>query len=77
MDKEMADVLIHLNKDISADGRRRIEEDLQGCDGMISAHFSTGHPQFVKVVYDPAAISSQTILKHVQDQNGEASMIGF
>jgi len=74
---EMADVLIHLNKDIAADGRRRIEEDLQGCDGMISAHFSKDHPQLMKVVYDPAAISSETILKHVRDQGPEASMIGF
>ncbi|MDP6643608.1 MAG: hypothetical protein QGH73_11470 [Rhodospirillales bacterium] len=73
---DTTDVLIHLKKDIPADGRRQIEESLQGCDGMISGHFIKDHPQLVKVVYDPAAISSWTILKHVQDQGVEASLIG-
>jgi hypothetical protein len=74
---EMADILIHVPADISNDSRHKIEEDLQGCDGMISAHFSAAHEHMLKVVYDPAAIISETILKHVHDQGVKASMIGL
>lgn len=73
----MADIMIHVHADLSAEARQKVEEDLQGCDGMMSAHFSEDHPHMLTVVYDPAAITSQTILKHVHDQGVEASMIGL
>ncbi len=74
---EMADILIHVHAEISADDRQKIEEDLQGRDGVISAHFSADHEHMLKLVYDPAAITSKAILKRVLDQGAEASMIGF
>jgi len=74
---DMADILFHTNADLSAKEREEIEADLQGCEGMISAHFSGEHPHLLKVVYDPAAINSDVVLTHVNDHGAEAHKIGF
>ena len=38
---DIADIMFHVPADLSAKGRADIERDIQGCDGVVSAHFST------------------------------------
>jgi len=37
---DIADILFHVPADLSATDRANIERDIQGCDGVISVHFS-------------------------------------
>lgn len=74
---DLADVLIHVHADLPSDERAKLEEDLRGCPGMVSVHFSAEHPHLLTVIYDPQATSSAAILEHVGERGVEATRIGL
>lgn len=74
---EMVDVLIHVRADLTTKQRDAMEEELRGYPGMLSVHFSREHSHLLVVEYDPNAISSAEILKHVGERGVQASRIGL
>jgi hypothetical protein len=74
---DIADVLIHVHPELSAPQRAKIEDELGGRNGVISLHFSPGHPHVLKVAYDPQAITSREILDLVRRWDEAATMVGL
>ena len=74
---DMADVLFHLHPDLSQQERSKVEENLRGCNGVLSVHFSREHHHSLKVAYDPETVHSDALLKRVRDIDARASMIGL
>lgn len=74
---DIADILFHVPADLSAKGRTDIERDIQGCDGVVSVHFSTQHPHMLEVAYNPQVIDTETLRKHVSERGLEVSKIGL
>jgi hypothetical protein len=74
---EIVDIFFNVHADLPGKDRANIERDLQGCDGVLSAHFSAGHPHMLEVAYNPQAINSETLLRHITERGIEASMIGL
>ncbi len=74
---DIADILVHVHPDLSEATRTEIEGALAGADGVISVHFSRGHPHELTIAYDPRAISSQQLLDMVRDWDEAATMIGL
>lgn len=74
---EMVDTLIHVRTDLTTQQRDAMEEELRGYPGMLSVHFSHEHSHLLVVEYDPNAISSAEILKHVGERGAQASRIGL
>ncbi len=74
---EMVDILIHVRADLTTQQRDVMEEELRGYPGMLSVHFNREHPHLLVVEYDPNAISSAEILKHVGERGVQASRIGL
>lgn len=74
---KIVDILVSVHADLPDKARTNIERDLQGCDGVMSAHFSAGHPHILEVAYNPQAINSETLLKHITERGFGANMFGL
>jgi len=77
MDIPITDILFHIPADLPARLRGNIERDLQGCDGVISAHFSAGHPHMLQVAYNPRTVTSETLRGHIAERGLTVSMAGL
>ncbi len=74
---DIVDILIHVHPELPATPRSKIEDEIGNCAGVVSAHFSPGHPHEFTVAYDPQAITSQRILELVRRWDGAATMAGL
>jgi hypothetical protein len=77
MDIPITDILFHVRADLSAGERGNIERDLQGCDGVLSAHFSPAHPHLLEVAYNPDTVSSGILREHLSERGLRVSMAGL
>lgn len=74
---DIADVVVYVHPDLSAKQRAGIEEEFGRFDGIISVHFSPGHPHELTVAYDPRTTDSQHILKRVRQWDKSATLVGL
>ena len=74
---DIADIMFHVPADLSTKDRANIERDMQGCDGVVSVHFSTQHPHMLEVAFDPQVIDTETLRRHVSERGLEVSKIGL
>jgi hypothetical protein len=77
MDINIVDVLFHVPADLPVRDRSNIESDLQGCDGVVSAHFSPRHPHMLEVAYNPQTVTSETLRSHLSERGLTVSMAGL
>jgi hypothetical protein len=77
MDISIADILFHIPADLPVPERTNIERDLQGCDGVISAHFNPRLPHMLEVAYNPDAITTDTLRGHLSERGLTVSMVGL
>jgi hypothetical protein len=77
MDINIADVLFHIPASLETHERGHIERDLQGCDGVLSAHFVPNRPHMLEVAYDPKAITSGELREHLSERGLRVSMAGL
>lgn len=54
-----------------------IERDIQGCDGVVSVHFSKANAHMLEVAFDPKVIDTETLRKHVSERGLAVSKIGL
>ena len=74
---DIADILIHVHPELSSGQRGEIEQAVGDHEGVVSVHFSPGHPHALTVAYNPAAISSTEILELVRRWDPAATMAGI
>jgi hypothetical protein len=74
---DIADIMLHVPTDLSANDRTNIERDIQGCDGVVSVHFSTQHAHMLEIAFDPRVIDTETLRKHVSERGLEVSKVGL
>jgi hypothetical protein len=77
MDIQIADILFHVPANLPMDDRVNIERDLQGCDGVISAHFSPAYPHMLEVAYNPETVTTGTLREHLTERGLTVSMAGL
>jgi hypothetical protein len=77
MDINIVDVLFHVSADLPAGDRGDIERDLQGCDGVLSAHFIPHRPHMLEVAYDPKTVTSGTLREHLAERGLTVGMAGL
>jgi len=74
---DIVDILIHVHPELSVEQRAKIEHEIGVHKGVMSVHFSTGHPHQLTVAYDPQAIASKRILELVRVSDKAATMVGL
>lgn len=74
---DIADIMFHVPADLSTKDRANIERDIQGCDGVLSAHFSRTDAHMLEVAFDPKVVDTETLRKHVSERGLAVSKIGL
>jgi hypothetical protein len=77
MDINIVDILFHIPASLETQERRHIERDLQGCDGVLSAHFVPDRPHMLEVAYNPMTITTSTLREHLNERGLKVSMAGL
>lgn len=62
---DLADFLINVHPELPINERMQLEDEIGHMEGVVSAHFSPGHPHMMTVAYNPDAISSNMVLGQV------------
>lgn len=77
-DISVADIVVHLHPDKTADCRETIEQGLRAHEGVVSVHFNEeDHPHAVVVAYDPKVTKSATLLGVIRECDPDAVMASF
>lgn len=77
-DISIADIVVHLHPDSQRDDREKIENDLRAREGVVSVHFSEkDHPHALVIAYNPAMVSSETLLVEIRKVDKQAVMAGL
>lgn len=74
---EIADFVIHIHAELPATERAALESEIGAHDGVVSAHFSHDHPHLLTIAYNPDAVSSDTLLRQVNDRGLQATKVGL
>ena len=77
MDIQLADVTLHIDKNLSSEQRGTIKVSLRALDGVVSIHNPDKTPHLTLVEYDPDVITSRKILQRVTDQGAHAELVGL
>lgn len=77
MSKYSADVLIHIDEEISPQQVNEMEYDLARMEGVISACVNCQNPHLMLVDYDPMKVKSTALLRSVTSSGFHAEMVGF
>jgi hypothetical protein len=77
MDINIVDILFHVPASLEKQERSDIERDLQGCDGVLSAHFVPDRPHMLEVAYNPMTINTGTLREHLNERGLKVSMAGL
>ena len=77
MNIQLADVTLHIDKNLNSEQRGTIEESLRALDGVVSIHNPDKTPHLTLVEYDPDVITSHVILGRVTDQGAHAELVGL
>jgi len=77
-DINIADFVVHLHPESSCDDCEKIERDLRNREGVVSVHFTERkHPHAMVVAYNPAVVSSETLLAEIRKCDSKAVMASF
>ncbi|MEN8107247.1 MAG: ATP-binding protein [Pseudomonadota bacterium] len=77
-DISIADIVVHLHPETTAECKSSIDEGLRAQDGVVSVHFSEDdHPHALVVAYNPKVTNSETLLAEIRKCDSKAVMAGF
>jgi hypothetical protein len=77
-DINIADFVVHLHPESSCVDCEKIERDLRNREGVVSVHFTERkHPHAMVVAYNPAVVSSETLLAEIRKCDSKAVMASF
>lgn len=77
MNIQLADIVLHIDENLSPEQRETIEESLRALDGVVSVSNRDQTPHLTIVEYNPDAISSADVLERVTNQGAHAEIIGL
>ncbi len=76
-DIKLADVTIHIDRDVDGDTRGKVEAALRAMDDVVSVHMPEDKPHLVVVEYNPDKTTSGVVLAAVREMAGHAELIGL
>lgn len=77
MEIQLADVTIHVDKNVDSKARSGIEETLRGIDGVVSVHNTEQASHLFLVEYNPERTNSYDLLSAVKGGYGHAELVGL
>jgi hypothetical protein len=77
MNVQLADVMVHIDQNLSPEQRSLIEMTLRAMDGVVSVHNPADRPHLSVIEYVPEKTSSQAILSAVTGRGVHAELVGL
>ena len=77
MDNNHADVLIHIDEEISNSELQGIEKDISTMDGVYSACTHINTPHLMVVEFDSDDVKAAQLLQRVTDRGLHAELVGL
>jgi hypothetical protein len=77
MNVQLADVMVHIDQNLSPEQRSLIEMTLRAMDGVVSVHNPDDRPHLSVIEYVPEKTSSQAILSAVTGRGVHAELVGL
>jgi hypothetical protein len=77
MDIQLADVLLHIDENLTPDRRGEVEHRLRGVDGVVSVHNPDTRPHLTLVQYRPDKVTSQALLRATLAEGIHAELVGL
>ena len=77
MDIQLADVTIHVDRDMDGQARSEIENTLRGIDGVVSVTNNEQTSHLFLVEYNPDKTKSFDLLSAVKGSYGHAELVGL
>ena len=73
----IADLLIHVNENLSPAKRASLEEELRKISGVIAPRFNEETPHLLLVCYDAREVNSRDLLTRVKANAYNAQLVGM
>jgi hypothetical protein len=77
MNISISDFMVHVGELLPAQAMARLENDIRGEPGVISAQFSRRAPHLMMVALNPELSSSTAILNRVASKGLQARLVGL
>jgi hypothetical protein len=75
---KIVDVLVYVHPELATADRTRLEREVAGSVGVISANFDKHkHPHALTIQYNPDAVQSTQLLEVVRKHDSSATMAGL
>ena len=75
-EKYAVEVVVYISDDLGDEQRSFVMSALEKTDGIIGAEFCSTHNHLVLAKYDKNVFTSQDVLKHFNQMNLEARLVG-
>ena len=76
-DINIADVTLHIDKDLDASIREAVENELRSLNGVVSVTMPADKTHLVEVTYNPSAVKAEHIEHSIRELAGHVEMIGL
>mgnify|MGYP003572464690 len=76
-DIHQVEVVIHVDEALSGEQREKMVGNLQECDGIESASFTSGREHLMLIDYDTDKLNTTDVLDCVRRQSVHAELIGI
>jgi len=74
---DLVDFLINVKPELPLDQRLLLETEIHNVEGVVSAHFSPGHPHMLEIAYNPDMVDSSALLARLNRHGIVSNKIGL
>jgi hypothetical protein len=77
MEKSIADLMVHIDEDLTPEQQCKLEDFVRHDRGVVSAGFSLKAQHLMMVAYDADEIHANEILTHIRNQGLHAEVVSL
>lgn len=77
MDIQLADLMIHIDEQLSSDRREAVEVALRAVEGVVSVRNPEDRPHLTLIAYRPDQTTSAALLARVKAEGVTAELVGL
>lgn len=77
MEIKMADVVLHIDEETTADEREGLRDAFLQTGGIMAADYRNDKPHLMIIEYDPDTIDSSALLKVAENRGLHAELVGM
>jgi len=77
MNIDLADITLHVDETLDAEGLAKLENAFRQREGVVSVHVEQKHPHLFILEYNPKLVHSKDLLKISEFQGLHAELIGL